>query len=128
MIRTCRTVLLTIIVATVLHSVPALAHQPRSGPNGGDLVDAGGSYHIEVVGKATTLEVYVTDAVDKPLPATEFKALAIIVIDGKTQRITLEPVADGSKLAGTSPIPITRVRGAIQLTDRAGKTATGRLN
>jgi hypothetical protein len=103
------------------------AHEPRKGPNGGDLVDAG-SYHVEIVGNGAMLEVYVSDAIDKPLIASDFKALAIMVIDGKTQRIPLEPVADGSKLSGTSPVPITRVRGAIQLTDRAGKTATGRVN
>jgi hypothetical protein len=103
------------------------AHEPRKGPNGGELVDAG-NYHVEVVGKGTVLEVYVSDSLDRPLKASDFKALAIMVIDGKTQRIPMEPVTDGSKLSGTSPLPITRVRGAIQLTDTAGKTATGRVN
>jgi hypothetical protein len=115
-------------LAVVLVTPAAVqAHEPRRGPHGGDLVDAG-SYHVEIVGQGTVLDVYVSDSVDKPLPATDFKALAIVVIDGKTQRIPLEPVADGSKLSGTSLVSITRVRGAIQLTDKAGRTATGRVN
>jgi hypothetical protein len=113
--------------ATLILPATTRAHEPRKGPNGGDLVDAG-NYHVEVVGKGTVLEVYVSDSVDKPLKATDFKALAIMVIDGKTQRITMEPVSDSSKLTGVSPVPITRIRGAIQLTDKAGKTATGRIN
>jgi hypothetical protein len=111
----------------LLAAGPALAHEPRKGPNGGALVDAG-SYHIEVIGAGTTLDVLVSDAVDKPLPATGFKALAIIVIDGKTQRIQLAPTADGAKLTGTSPVTLTAVRGAVQLTDKDGKTVTGRVN
>jgi hypothetical protein len=114
-------------LALALLATPALAHEPRKGPNGGALVDAG-SYHIEVIGSGTTLDVLVSDAVDKPLPATGFRALAIIVIDGKTQRIALEPTADGKKLTGMAPAPLTAVKGAVQLTDKDGKTATGRVN
>ncbi|MGL5115706.1 MAG: hypothetical protein ACRC7G_09195 [Beijerinckiaceae bacterium] len=118
---------LVVSFAALVMPASAQAHEPRKGPNGGELVDAG-SYHVEVVGKGSTLEVYVSDSVDKPLAAGDFKALAIMVIDGKSQRIALEPVAGGSRFTGTSPVPITRVRGAIQLTDKAGKTATGRIN
>jgi hypothetical protein len=116
-----------LFLAFTLLTVPALAHEPRKGPNGGALVDAG-SYHIEVIGAGTTIDVLVSDATDKPLPATGFKALAIIVIDGKTQRIQLEPTTDGKKLTGTAPAALSTVRGAVQLTDKDGKTATGRVN
>jgi hypothetical protein len=111
----------------ILSPMAAMAHEPRKGPNGGALVDAG-NYHIEVIGKGTTLDVLVSDQNDKPLPATGFKALAILVVDGKTQRVTLEPTADGSRLTGTAPVALPAVKGAVQLTDRAGKTATGRVN
>jgi hypothetical protein len=110
-----------------MFAAPAFAHEPRKGPNGGDLVDAG-SYHIEVIGRGTVIEVLVSDATDKPVSATGFKALAIMVIDGKTQRITLSPTPDGKKLAGSAPAPLTSVKGAVQLTDKDGKTATGRIN
>jgi hypothetical protein len=122
-----RRILLASLGAILLAPATTHAHEPRKGPNGGDLVDAG-SYHVEVVGKGTVLEVYVSDSGDRPLPASDFKALAIMVLDGKSQRIPLEPVADGSKLSGTAPVAITRMRGAIQLTDKLGKTATGRVN
>jgi hypothetical protein len=116
-----------LVLALSLLTVPAFAHEQRKGPNGGALVDAG-NYHVEVIGAGTTLDVLVSDGNDKPLSASGFKALAIIVIDGKTQRIQLAPTADGAKLTGTSPAPITSVKGAVQLTDKDGKTATGRIN
>jgi hypothetical protein len=114
--------------ALALLATPALAHEPRKGPNGGDLVDAGTAYHVEVVGSGTTLTVHVSDYADKPLSATDFKALAIMVIDGRTHRITLAPSGDGKTLTGQAPVPISRVKGAVQLTDKSGKTATGRVN
>jgi hypothetical protein len=117
----------SIAIALTLLSASAFAHEPRKGPNGGALVDAG-NYHIEVIGSGTTLDVLVSDAVDKPLAATGFKALAIIVVDGKTQRIQLAPTADGTKLTGTAQAVLTSVKGAVQLTDKDGKTATGRVN
>jgi hypothetical protein len=123
--RTALALALLLISAPV--SLPALAHEPRKGPNGGELVDAG-SYHIEVIGRGTAIEILVSDAADKLLEATGFKALAIMVIDGKTQRIALEPTPDGKKLVGTAPAALTGIKGAVQLTDKDGKTSTGRLN
>ena len=61
--------------------LPASAHDTK-GPNGGQLTDAG-KYHVELVGKGTRLEVFVSDAKDAPLPATGFKGLAILVIEAK---------------------------------------------
>lgn len=116
-----------IVLALTFMATSAFAHEPRKGPNGGELVDAG-SYHIEVVGRGAAIEVLVSDATDKPVSATGFKALAIMIVDGKTQRIALEPSPDGKKLVGTAPAPLTAVKGAVQLTDREGKTATGRIN
>ncbi len=105
----------------------AFAHEPRKGPNGGDLVDAG-AYHIEVVSKGTAVNVFVSDNLDRPLSSTGFKALAILVIDGKTQRVALETAADGKTLSGAAPVALKAIKGAIQLTDKEGKTATGRVN
>jgi hypothetical protein len=122
-----RRILAALFGALLLLPAAVLAHEPRKGPNGGDLVDAG-NYHIEVVGKDTVVEVYVSDSLDRPLKASDFKALAIMVIDGKTHRIPMEPTADGSKFTALAPAVITRVRGAVQLTDSAGKAATGRVN
>jgi hypothetical protein len=119
--------LITAVTALLLLTTPAFAHEPRKGPNGGDLVDAG-AYHIEVSAKGTMVDVFVSDTTDRPVSAAGFKALAIIVIDGKPQRVALEPTGDNKKLSGTAPAPVATMKGAIQLTDKDGNSATGRVN
>jgi hypothetical protein len=110
-----------------LLTMPAFAHEQRKGPNGGPMVDAG-AYHIELLASGTTLEILVSDGDDKPLPATGFKAMAIMVVDGGTHRIALSPSADGKKLVGKSPVAMLTIKGAVQLTVPDGKIATGRIN
>jgi hypothetical protein len=69
----------------------------------------------------------VTDADDKPLSAQGFKATALLVVDGKPQRIPLEP--DGARLAGKAAITLPATpKGAVQLTAPDGKTASARFN
>lgn len=105
-------------------ALPARAHEPRTGPHGGQLVDAG-SYHVEVITQEKAIEVYVSDLADKPLPAAGFKALAILALEGKAARVPLAPIADGSRLAGNAEIVLPRrIKGALQLTSPDGKTAT----
>lgn len=106
----------------------AHAHEQRQGPRGGALVDAG-SYHVELITRDKTVEVFVSDANDKPLVASGFKALAILAVAGKSVRVMLEPSPDGVKLVGEAPEPLPqRVKGAVQLTGSDGKTSTGRIN
>jgi len=113
-----------LVLAATLFISPALAHEPRIGPRGGPLVDAG-SYHVEVVTQDKLIEVFVSDLADKPLPAKDFKALAILAHEGKANRIALTPSADGSRLTGAAEIPLPkRIKGAVQLTSPDGKTAT----
>lgn len=101
----------------------ALAHEAAKGRNGGLRVDAG-AYHAElVVDGSTTVALYLSDADDKPIPAKDFKANAILVIGGKSQRFPLTP-AEGAKLVGTAPAPVRPgVKGAIQITTPDGGTA-----
>ena len=107
-------------------TLPARAHD-ATGPNGGQLIDAG-KYHVELVGKGTRLEVFVTDANDAPLPATGFKALAILVIEGKPQRIPLQPEGT-DRLTGTAPAPLpSPPKGVVQLTAPDGTVAQARFN
>lgn len=108
-------------------ALPALGHEAAKGRNGGWRVDAG-KYHTEIVVDGTTKVVlFLSDVEDKPIPAAGFKATAILVVDGKTQRFGLEP-ADGSKLVGTSPVPVKAgVKGAVQLTAPDGTTAQGKF-
>lgn len=105
----------------------ALAHEAAKGRNGGLRVDAG-AYHAELLVDGTTnVAVFLSDADDKPIPAKDFKANAILVIDGKSQRFPLTP-AEGSKLVGTAPAPIKPgVKGAIQFTAPDGAAAQAKF-
>jgi hypothetical protein len=119
-----KTLILTI--ATLLLAAPALAHEAK-GPNGGRIADAG-SYHVELVAKETLLELYVSDANDKPVAATGFKAVAILTVGGKAQRIVLE-AKEPARLSGNAPVPLPKQpKGAVQLTSPDGKTASARFN
>ena len=74
-----------------------------------------------------TVTVFLSDVNDAPISAAGFKANAILLIGGKSQRFPLEP-ADGSKLVGTAPTPVKPgVKGAIQLTAPDGTTAQGKF-
>ena len=98
-------------------AVAAQQHTHEKGKNGGQLSDAG-SYHVEAVAKDTTLTVYLNDHdTNKAVATNGFKGLAILVIDGKAQRITLAPQGD-NMLVGTSPAALKApIRGAIQITN-----------
>ncbi len=116
-----------LIAAMSLFPTWALAHEPRKGPHGGILVDAG-PYHVEVTARGTTVDVYVSDGADKPLPAAGFKATAILAIDGKPQRIVLAP-AEGNRLTGQSTMATQgALKGAVLLTAPDGKTAQAKID
>ncbi|MBL8566256.1 MAG: hypothetical protein JNM89_11125 [Hyphomicrobiaceae bacterium] len=119
-----RTHLALLSLAAALVAAPAaFAHEAAKGKNGGLRVDAG-KYHAELVVDGTSaVAVFLSDADDKPIPTAGFKANAILVIDGKSQRFELVP-ADGSKLTGTAPAPVNPgAKGAIQITAPDGTTA-----
>lgn len=111
------------LVAVLVAAPAAFAHEAAKGKNGGLRVDAG-KYHAELVVDGTpAVAVFLSDADDKPIPAAGFKANAILVIDGRSQRFELVP-AEGSKLTGTAPAAVNAgVKGAIQITAPDGTTA-----
>lgn len=114
-----------LIVTALLFTSPALAHESK-GPNGGRIVDAG-DYHVELVVQPTGVAVFVTDSSDKPVAASGFKGTAILMAEGKAQRITLEP-GQNNQLTGKSPAALPAdVKGAVQLTAPGGKTAQGQF-
>ncbi len=102
------------------------AHEPRIGPRGGVLVDAG-PYHVEVVVAAATLDVFVSDAQDRPLPVSGFRGTAIVIANGKQHRIPLSAMHPDRLSGQASLVPGQGLKGAIQLTGPDGKTATARL-
>ncbi|ACL60457.1 hypothetical protein [Methylobacterium nodulans] len=118
--------LTTLIAAGILLAAPALAHEGR-GTNGGRVADAG-RYHVELVAKDRTVDVYLLDGSEKPVPAAGFTGTAILVVNGKPARVALAP-AGGSRLTGTADIPLgTAPKGAVQLTAPDGTTVSGKFN
>lgn len=115
------------LAASLGISATAFAHEAAKGSNGGVRVDAG-KYHAElVVDGSTTVALFLSDSDDKPIAATGFKANAILVVDGKSQRFPLTPT-EGAKLVGTAPVPVSPgVKGAVQLTAPDGETAQAKF-
>lgn len=122
------TLLATLALAALLTAGPAAAHQPRLGPHGGALVDAGSGHHAElVVDGSTTVAVHLSDMSDAAVATTGFKAEAILVVDGKPVRFALDPV-EPSRLVGTAPVPVPKgVKGAVRLTGPDGATAQAKF-
>lgn len=115
-----------IITAALVASAAAHAHEPRKGPNGGTLVDAG-VHHVELVAAGSEVKVYVSDIADAPLPSEGFKGMAILLIDGKPTRVPLAPA--GAFLSGPLATPSEGpVKGAVQLTGPDGKTSQAKFN
>lgn len=120
--------LLTAAVFLATSVLAVSAHEPRKGPNGGALVDAGSRYHVEMIAKGSEeVVVILSDINDKPVPAAGFKANAILIVGGKPQRFALEPT-EGSRLAGKSPVAVPAgSKGAVQLTAPDGATAQAKF-
>ena len=115
------------LASILLTASPAAAHEVEKGPNGGRVVEAG-AHHVELVVKDNAVNVFVTDASNKPISITGFKGVAIFTISGKAQRIPLEP-KEGARLSGTSPVALpAEPAGVVQITAPDGKTAQGRFH
>ena len=114
------------LVAAIAFGSPAFGHEVEKGPNGGRVADAG-AYHVELVAKPGTLEVFVTDAKDGPGPAG-LKGVAIVVIAGKQHRIPLESSAPG-RLSGALPgaAPAAGLKGVVQLSMPEGGSIQARF-
>ncbi len=102
------------------------AAHPETGRNGGRMVSAG-DYHIELVAKGASVEVYVADHDDKPVPVTGYKGLAILSAGGKSQRIALQ-AGDGGKMTGKAngDLPV-QPKGVVQITPPDGRTVSAKF-
>ncbi len=104
----------------------ALAHAPEKGKNGGQQVDAG-NYHVEAVARGNTLDVYITDHSETPVATKGFKAIAVLIVKGKPQQISLAP-RGANVLTGTSPVELAApIRGAIQITNSESQTVQAKF-
>lgn len=107
-------------------AAPLSAHEVKKGPNGGRVAEAG-DYHVELVAKDKSIDVFVTDHNDKTIAPAGYKGLAILVVDGKSQRIVLTP--ETNKLSGQAAGSVRgQPRGVVQITPPGGKTAQAKFN
>ena len=115
-----------LLIGALSWSGAALAHEAK-GKHGGRIVDAG-SYHVEMVLKSDTIDVFISDASEKPVATSGFKGTAILVVDGKSQRIVLAPV-EGTRLSGSATAALPdQSTGVVQLTGPDGKTIQAKFD
>ena len=109
-----------LIAFSLAAAAPALAHSEK-GPHGGPLAE-NNDFHVELVAKQTSVEVYLSDANEKAMAPAGYKGIAILSVGGKAQRIELKP--DQARLIGTSPVALpAQPKGVIQITKPDGKTS-----
>lgn len=115
------------ILAAGLFATTAVCAHETSGQHGGRVTDAG-SFHLELVASGEAVDVFVSDAGQRPVPSAGFKGLAILMVGGKPARIPLEP-ANGNRLSGKAEVALgDRPKGAIRITTPDGSTASGKFN
>lgn len=124
-----RTLLIIPVVlagAALAAPAPALAHNPHAA-HGGRIVMAG-DMHVELVIAGTTVSAYLLGHDDKPRDAAGHQGVAILVVDGKSQRVPLA-AAEGNRLVGTAPTPVPETaKAVVQITGPSGSTAQARFN
>lgn len=118
--------LTAIAVGSLLIGTAAWAHDSK--PNHGGRTAEAGEYHVELVTKSDTVELYLADHDNKAVKSTGHKGLAILVVDGKSQRIALAPAGE-SHLSGKATVTLPKSpKGVVQITPPAGKTVVARFN
>lgn len=114
-----------LIAALLAAAGSAWAHDTK-GKNGGRITDAG-AYHVEMVVKSDTVDVFISDQSEKPVAASGFKGTAILLAGGKSQRVVLAP-ADGVRLSGSATALPNQPKGVVQLTGPDGKTVQAKFD
>jgi hypothetical protein len=114
-------------LSALIVALPAFSHELSNGPHGGRVAEAGG-YHVELVASQNVIEVYLTDGNDKPIVPEGFKGIAILVIGGKSTRVTLEPTGDAKLLGNSATVVPSEPPGVVQITAPNGKTAQARFH
>jgi len=125
---TLRSLALGLIVGASLTFVtqPASAHDPKP-RHGGKVVETA-TYHVELVVKDGQVDVYLVGHDDKPVTATGRKGVAILMADGKSVRIPLEPVGSERLSGKATDARPTTPKGVVQITEPAGGTVQARFN
>jgi len=115
-----------LIGALLASAGSAWAHDVKA-RNGGRITDAG-AYHLELVVKSDTIDVFISDQSEKPVSASGFKGVAILLAGGKSHRVVLAPV-EGTRLSGsaTAALP-NQPKGVVQLTAPDGRTSQAKFD
>ncbi|KRR28601.1 hypothetical protein [Bradyrhizobium retamae] len=118
-------IVIRFVLLMALMASPAGAHSSK-GPHGGRFVDAK-PYHAELVTKGDIVEIFISDADEKPMNAAGFRGVAIFQVSGKVERIELR-LSESGALAGKAGEALPEaVKGAVQLTGPDGKTTIARF-
>jgi hypothetical protein len=105
----------------VLMAIQSAGAHDNPGPHGGQIAHFG-TLHAELVANNNHLELYVTGADNKPIPVAGYKAVAILIADGKAERVILEP-AEANRLTGTANLTLpSKPKGAVRLVAPDGQT------
>jgi L-asparaginase II len=113
------------LLAVLAAATPASAHDAKS-LHGGRIVFAG-NFHVEMVAKGDTIDVYLVDHNNKQMALAGYKGVAILAIDGQSQRIALE-TADGTKLTGKAAGALpAQPKGVVQITPPKGNTVSAKF-
>ena len=110
------------VFATILFacSIAASADGPATGPNGGQVKDAG-KYHLELVVKDTALTVYVAGNKDANVATKGATGTATVLAGKSTSNVKLEPRGENA-LAGRGsfqPAPDMKVVVSVTLPGQA---------
>jgi len=94
----------------IVEDQPKTGHYLRQG-----LTEAGFTTELVADG-SPAVSVFLSNGADKPISAEGYKANAILLVNGKTQRFALTPAGDG-RLSGTAAEPVPHgVKGVVQIT------------
>jgi hypothetical protein len=113
-----------VMLAALTLATPVIAHDAKP-LHGGRIVYAG-NFHVEMVANGNAIDVYLISHQNEEMPLAGYKGLAILSIDGKSERITL--AGDGNKLTGqvTGNLP-AQPKGVVQITPPDGKTVSAKF-
>jgi len=95
----------------------AFAHgAPPAPAHGGIVAEGSGEHWVELAVAGDQVTAWVSDEDNKPIPAAQLGGKAMILIDGKTQAVVLNP-ADANSVTGRLAAPATgRVTAVLALT------------
>jgi hypothetical protein len=114
-----------IVLSAILAPLAAEAHDPKA-RHGGQIAHAG-NYHVELVTKGATVEAFLIGHDDKPIQPNGYKGVAILVVDGKSQRVPLAPADNRLKGDAAADLP-KNPRSVVQITGPSGVTVNAKFN